>query len=320
MPIPEAIHMQILAGFLAPYLVAFATFPLLVGRAGLLAFVSLGACILIAASPWLIPVEFPLLRFLASISAVMLTFKVIDVSLDLKHQRGISWQEYAGFISNPFTLVRRSLAHERRPSRQQNLRELLSEAIACMVAITVLIGLFGLDWSHIPFLVEHVAKVIALMLTISSGLSGAAAIWRLSGGVARDFMDKPFFATTPADFWRRYNRNVQQFFWLNVFHGKHARRNPIRTLLLVFGISALVHEWIFLAAVGRVQGYQMAFFAVQGLAAALTARAKVTGKRLVPWMLATLAFNLLTSPLFFASIHSVAPFYSQALPGWLRDW
>jgi hypothetical protein len=312
--------MLTLAGFLVPYLVAFITFPLLVGCAAFPLIVPFVACLLIVLSPWLIPAELPMLRFLASISAAMLAFKVIDVSLDLKQQRSVAWREYADFLSNPFTLVRRSLRYERRPSQRENLLGLLGGALGCAVAIAVLMGLFQFDWSHVPFLVEHVSKVTALMLVIAFGLSGAVAIWRFTGGTARDFMDRPFIARTPADFWRRYNRNVQQFFWQNVFSGQHSRRAPIRTMILVFGLSALLHEWIFLAAVGRLQGYQIAFFAVQGIAAASTARVKVRGKLVVPWVVGTLIFNLLTSVLFFASIHSVSPFYSRGLPLWLQSW
>ena len=91
-------------------------------------------------------------------------------------------------------------------------------------------------------------------------------------------------------------------------------------MLLVFAVSALLHELIFRAAVGRVQGYQTAFFAVQGLAAALTARVKVKGWLTIPWIAATLVFNLASSVLFFASIHAVVPFYSHGLPEWLRGW
>ena len=261
-----------------------------------------------------------MLRFLASISAATLTLKVIDVSLDIRRRREITWQEYVDFLCNPFTLVRRSLGSERRPSPKENLLGLLGGTIRCAFAIAALIGLFRFDWSNIPFLLEHVAKVTALMLAIASGLAGAAAIWRLSGGTARDFMDRPFVARTPAEFWRRYNRNVQQFFWQNVFSGTHSRRNPIRTMILAFGLSALLHELLFYAAVGRLQGYQMTFFAVQGIAAACTARLKVKGKLAAPWIAATMAFNLLTSVLFFASIHSVAPFYSRGLPDWLQGW
>jgi hypothetical protein len=309
-----------LAGFLAPYLAAIAAFPLLVRRAPSLWVVAVGTCVLIVWSPWIIPADFPLVRFIASISAAVLAIKVVDVAIDLQQRRALTWNEYVEFLANPFTHVRRSLIYERRPTPRESLLTCVAGALSCAVATALLVALFRVDWSNVPFLAEHAGKVVALMLAITSALSCAAALWRLGGGTARDYMERPWAARTPADFWRRYNRNVHQFFWHDVFGGSRSRRAPIRTILLVFTLSALLHELVFYAAVGRVQGYQTAFFAVQGLAVASTARVKVRGWLVLPWIAGTLGFNLLSSVLFFASIQQVVPFYADGLPGWLREW
>ena len=313
-------HLLILAGFLAPYATAIAAFPLLASSDAYSRIVPFGACLLIAWSSWIIPAEIPILRFLASISAAMLALKVVDVSLDFYHRRIVTWQQYVDFLSNPFTLVRRKLADEPRPSAREDNLHFLRSSTACAISIFALSALFRFNWSGIPFLVEHIAKATSLMFALSNGLTAAAALWRLGGGNARDFMDRPFVARTPAEFWRCYNRNVQQFFLLNVFSGNRSRRAPIRAMLLVFGLSALLHELLFFSAVGSVQGYQTAFFAIQGLAAAATARIKVRSKLGLPWVFGTMIFNVLTSVLFFASIHNVTPFYSQELPRWLQGW
>ena len=83
---------------------------------------------------------------------------------------------------------------------------------------------------------------------------------------------------------------------------------------MVFAVSGLLHEYLFTVAVGRVQGFQLAFFLVQGAAVALTLRAKPN--RIVG-VGATFTFNALTSILFFASVEGVLPFYVGGLPGWL---
>ena len=83
------------AGFFAPYLFALAAFPVLVRRGSFLWMVPIGACILMMSSPWLIPPESAMLRFIASISAAMLALKVIDVSHDLALHRKVSWQATA---------------------------------------------------------------------------------------------------------------------------------------------------------------------------------------------------------------------------------
>jgi D-alanyl-lipoteichoic acid acyltransferase DltB (MBOAT superfamily) len=133
-------------------------------------------------------------------------------------------------------------------------------------------------------------------------------------------MANPLAATTPADFWRRYNRNMHQFFLKDVFVSVGGLRNPLRATLVVFVLSALMHEYIFGIAIGRVQGYQTSFFLIQGVAAAATARVKVGGLRALPWIVATLAFNLVTSVLFFASMNELVHFYDRGLPTWLSGW
>lgn len=312
--------MLILAGFFSPHLIALAAFPYLVKRSSVPWSIPLGSCLLIFSSPWLVPADFLLLRLLASLSAAIVAIKVIDVALDVRQRSTPSWREYLDFLANPFIYVRRCLALERRPTLHENLRSLMGGLVGCAVGLAVLDGMFRVDWSGRHFLAEHVGKVIPFMLSITFGLTAAAAGWRLCGGTARDYMDKPLAARIPAEFWRRYNRCMQQFFWQDIFKTNGGRRAPIRTMLMVFALSALLHELIFFAAIGRVQGYQTVFFVVQGLAAALTARVKVKGWWTIPWTVGTLVFNLVSSVLFFASIHGVVPFYSRGLPAWLRGW
>ena len=312
--------MLVFSELFAPYFIAISAFLLLSKRGPLLWTITIGSCLLIVMTPWLVPSDDPLLRFLASMLAAVVAIKLIDVSLDVRQRSTPTWREYLDFLANPFVLVRRCLALERRPSLHENLVSLVGGSLGCATGLALPFGLFSVDWSSLHFLAEHVSKVVAFMLTVTSGLTAATALWRLCGGTARDYMDRPFIARTPAEFWRRYNRNMQQFFWQDIFRKHGGRRAPIRTMLIVFAVSALLHELIFSAAVGRVQGYQTAFFALQGLAAALTARVKVKGWLAIPWIAGTLVFNLASSVLFFASIHQVVPFYSQGLPEWLQGW
>ncbi len=309
-----------IVGFIAPYLLAFVAFPLLVKPGAARWRAPFGVCLLIVLSPWLVPASQPLLRFLASMSAAIAAVKVIDVWLDARSRTAPTRCEYLAFLANPFVHVRRCLPQERRPSRRQNLSNLALGSLGSAIGIALLHKLLALDWHGWPFLLEHCSKVLALMLAITCGLEAAAALWRLGGGTARDYMAKPFTARTPAEFWRRYNRNMHQFFLHDVFKVSGGRRAPLRTTLLVFALSAAMHELVFLAAVGRVQGYQTAFFALQGLAAVATARVRVKGWVTLPWVAATLAFNLLSAVFFFASIHAIVPFYSRGLPQWLQGW
>ncbi len=315
---------HLIAGFFAPYLLALACFALLSHRdktTGVRSGLLLGGWLLIVLSPWLIPAEQPLARFLAAMSSVLIAIKVIDAWLDQRRRSLPPRSDLWAFLANPFILVRRCLPRERPVPGSTNLLRLVLGSMGCAVGITLLNGLFRVDGQDWPFLLEHASKVTALMLAIISGLSAATALWRWSGGTARDYMDHPFAARTPADFWRRYNRNMQQFFWEDIFKPLGGHRTPVGTTLFVFGLSALLHEFIFYAAIGRVQGYQTVFFALQGVAAATTLRVRAKkGWAAIPWIAATLAFNLASSVFFFASIHEVTPFYARGLPDWLQGW
>jgi hypothetical protein len=281
----------------------------------------LGCTLLIVLSPWLIPVAQPLPRFLAAMSATLVAMKVIDAWLDQRRGGPPTRKEFLAFLANPFVLVRRCLPQERPVPGRANAWRLARGLVGCAVGIALLNALFRLDWHEGTFLLEHASKVTALMVAIICGLCAATALWRGVGGAARDYMDHPFAARTPADFWRRYNRNVQQFFWEDVFKPLGGHRTPVRTTLWVFGLSAVLHELIFYAAIGRVQGYQSVFFVLHGIAAAMTVRVRAQrGWAAVPWIASTLAFNLASSVFFFASIHEVTPFYANGLPGWLRGW
>src|SRR5262249_42749725 len=153
--------------------------------------------------------------------------------------------QFAIFLGNPFVHVRRRLPDEPRPPQRADLLKLASGLVGVVLGAALLTRLFRVDWGGWPFAVEHVSKVVAFLVTVLSGLAAAAALWRLLGGAARDYMDNPAAARTPADFWRRYNRNMQQFFWEDVFKPAGGLRAPVRTTLLVFALSALMHEYLF---------------------------------------------------------------------------
>ena len=86
---------------------------------------------------------------------------------------------------------------------------------------------------------------------------------------------------------------------------------------MAFLVSGLLHEYLFSWLAGRLQGLQLGFFLIQGAAVAFTVRVKPRGWRRVPWVAATLAFNLATSVLFLTSIDEIFPFYVNDPPGWL---
>ena len=61
----------------------------------------------------------------------------------------------------------------------------------------------------------------------------------------------------------------------------------------------------------------MVFFMVQGVAVVATQRVKPKGSRTVLWIVGTIAFNLVTSMLFFASLNQIWPYWSAGAPAFL---
>ena len=165
--------------------------------------------------------------------------------------------------------------------------------------------------------------MVAFFLVLFPFSVAAGVAWRALGGPGRDIMRNPFAARTPADFWRRYNRPVHEFLREDVFSSVAGsrRRRPgsvaaAGAAVLTFVLSAAVHEYVFAIPIGRLRGYQTAFFLLQGLAVAATMRVKPRGWRAVPWVAATFFFNLATGVFFFASLNEVVPFYQHRPPLW----
>ena len=254
---------------------------------------------------------------MAAVNAAAVCLKLYDICL-----RGTrpDWRRFTLFLPNWSSLVLRKLEAEPEPTRQHNLRRLTRGSIELGCGIILIIALFRVGWGGQPFALEHLAKVIAVHVGLFSLSVVTVALWRLAGGRALDFMEMPFLAATPADFWQRYNRGVHQFAYEDVFRPAGGWRAPVRSALLTFAVSALVHEYLFGIAIGRVQGYQTVFFLLQGLAVAATARARPEGWARLPWVAGTLSFNLATSVFFFASVDGLLPFYSGSLPSWLAGW
>ncbi len=282
-------------------------------RAGIL----LGLSIPILLTPLVIPPGARFVRWVSAIFAVLLVVKLLDLHIDAGRGRRPSARTFAAFLFNPASFVLRRLPDEPRPSTAKNLARFLLGTVGYVAATIALVRLFRVDWDRYPFAIEHCIKVIVLVLSLTGLLIAFVAIWRLLGGTGRDFMGNFLSARTPAEFWRWYNRPVQQFFCEDVFRIAGSRRTPMRAALTVFALSALLHEYVFSIAIGRVQGYQTTYFLLQGMAVAATMHVKPTGRRAIPWIALTLAFNLTSSVLFFASFHEVMPFYSRGLPAWL---
>lgn len=277
------------------------------------------AAAVVLLAPFLIPEEARVLRFITACASVLVVMKLWDLHVTAGGGVALEWAPFIAFVVNPFAVVHRKQREEERPAPAAVRADLVLGGAGSILGIVAVFTLHLVDWHRYPLLLEHAVKGTVIFVAILSWFRAGIAVVRLSGGVMRDFSRAPLLARTPADFWRRYNRVLQQYFFENVFKPAGGRRSPRAVVIVIFLLSAAIHEYVFGIAIGRVQGFQTAFFLIQGLAVAATMRVKPKGKWAVAgWTVATLAFNLVTSMLFFLSFHAIVKLYANPLPSWLQ--
>ena len=278
-------------------------------RARLVAFFVVA--IVVSPLPWMVPAHARFLRSVAAIFVVALLIKLYDLHIGAGRGERPTWREIASFLINlPFGLVLRKLDDEPRHRPMFDVGRLAVAVPAFALTIWALRAMIRADWSAVPFAVEHTAKLLVAYTLVQSMTTSAEAALRLLGFRVRAALRHPILARTPADFWRRYNRPVNQFFYEDLYKPLDGRRKPIRAALIVFIASAVLHEYVALPAVGYVQGFQTAFFLVQGIATAATVRLRPRGRTALLGIAATLAFNLVTSVLFLKSIDAAVGYYT----------
>lgn len=277
-----------------------------------------GICI--AMAPLLIPADSRFARLVVACLAASYAMKLIDLHIGALHGQRVDFRSFVAFIANPVQLVQRRTGSERQPGASVNGRDWLRSLAGLLLMIALLRWTGTFDWTAWPFLLEHAVRAGLFFLMVLFLFQQLAALARMMGAYAIDPENRPFLARTPAEFWRRYNRWVSQFLQEDVFIPLGGRRHPVRVTMAVFALSGIGHEYIFYIATGRVLGYQMAFFLLQGMAVVLTLRVKPKGRAALAWGTATWTFNLLSSVLFFASLQGVGPIYPTGLPAWFPAW
>lgn len=286
-------------------------------RARLAALILIGVGLLFV--PQLVPGEQRLGRALMAIVCGTLAFKFYDLHLSREHHRPPPpWLRYLIFLFSPFSMVERRLDQERIPDLRANLGS-AARGFAILLLSVAPWFLADLDrLGQTSFLLEHAVKAVLVFAMLYAIAQLLAAVWFSLKLPGRAWMHFFFAARTPAEFWRLYNRPPGQFFYEDFFLRLGGLRFPGRAILICFAINGLLHEYISITAIGAVQGYQLSFFLVQGLAVALTQRLRPRGPWAAPGIVLTLAFNILSSLLFCASANQILPWYSDAAPAWMK--
>lgn len=309
----STVYLKALVAVATAYGTSALFFPALRAHARVRLFVFVLLAGLVGLTPWIVPTEARIARFLTAIYAAVLVLKMWDINLGAVRSMRPRFAEYLGFLANIMALVHRRTGAERQPTPRKNGISLFKALFGFSLSLIAFNLLLRLDWGSTPFLIEHVLKASVFFVGATALFSVATAIARGLGAYAPEPMIRPLLARSPAEFWRRYNRWAGECFREDLFRPVGGRRHPVLATLAVFVCSGLLHEYVFAAAVGRVQGFQLAFFLLQGGAVVLTLRSKPG--RLIG-VGSTFIFNALTSILFFASVHGVTPFYEGGIPDW----
>jgi hypothetical protein len=268
-------------------------------------------------APLWVPAEQTLARAVVAIFACLMLFKAYDVHVGREHGSRPDFRGYLAWLPNIFSLVFRKTHLEPRPTLRQNASRAARSVFIIAACVAAAAVLRRVDWHTYPFALEHTLKAILLFILFNAGFALTIHVTRLAGIRTRDFTDSLSLASTPAEFWNRYNRNVSQFLFEDVYKPARRRVAPMRAVLIAFAVSAIAHEYIFSIAVNRVQGLQTLFFLSQGFVVGMTAGWKPYGWRRHVAAAATVAFLLVTSVLFFASFHGAVPMYAGRVPEWL---
>jgi hypothetical protein len=251
------------------------------------------------------------LGVLVLISAAALPVKLIDCAVVPQVWTGRPWHQWVSFLLLPFVVCFRGHLRDLVRPRSESARLILRGLFEMAAGAALLRWAFLTDWSTTSLIAEHITKLMGFYLLVLDGAFVlATGLLQVSGFAIHDLSANPIFADTPADFWRRYNRDAGRFLFENVF-----RKIPLRSLkariVVVFLANGALHEYLVWLMCGRILGYFIAFFALQGIAAALTARYRPTGvAALVSW-LATLIFMLASSGLVMASVNAFVPWFQH---------
>jgi hypothetical protein len=294
----------------AAVLVALAWWPLRRWPARVRWCATLGASGLLGALPWLADRrDLRGLAVLALVAAAAMPAKLFDAATAPRAWRDRRWRAWSLFLFLPFVVCRRAHRGARPRGAGESGRLALRGAAEMAAGATILRVSFAHDWSTTSILLEHGVKLVGLYLLVLDGAFVlATGLFGLAGLALFDLSDHPYRAVTPADFWRRYNRDAGRFFFENLYR-RLPFRSPVARTLVVFFANGLVHEYLAWILCGRIVGHALAFFVIHGVATAATARSRPTGLARLAARLGTLIFLFASAGLILAAVDAVVPWY-----------
>jgi alginate O-acetyltransferase complex protein AlgI len=130
-----------------------------------------------------------------------------------------------------------------------------------------------------PLLAGWIGMTGAILVLHFGWFQLLALTWRRAGVEATPLMDKPTHAKSLAEFWgRRWNTAFNELAFRFTFRPLSRRTNPRIAMLLVFGLSGLVHELVISLPARGGYGLPTAYFLIQGMG--MLAERSPAGKRI----------------------------------------
>lgn len=269
------------------------------------------AWIVLLALPWFAPDEPIVLKAILVLwCAAGFVAKLYDFNLNAHRWREQTFLAWVAYVPNSLVLVdwRRRLEPAR--SRANAIAWTVRGGIEMIGGALLMQWGFTHDFGPGGFWLEHGVKTLAAYLLIfDGGFVLATGLCRLVGFNVMDFSHNPALASTPAAFWRRYNRDAGRILHDDIFVPYGGRRAPIRGIFVVFLVNGLLHEYLALVMTGHLRGFQVTFFLLHGAAVALTFRLRLRGIGAVIGWGMTAVFLYFTTMLFFATIDEIIPWY-----------
>lgn len=214
----------------------------------------------------LIPSEHVAARSLTAVFCVDASLKVIDYARQMS--RPDSLPRFADFLRFLVPFPHLMLVYSPRmsgftgPRGREVLRLLIGGGVVALVVIVIK------QCQHVTalrenFLLDHTVKFPMFIAAVEGLAQALCAIERLAGFATTPIVRWTLLSRTPAAFWTRWNQRVHAWLYRNVFVPSGGLHAPVRGVIVVFLVSAAMHELAFGIATSRFDGYQFAFFSLQ---------------------------------------------------------
>ena len=272
---------------------------------------------LLLACPLLISGQRSLLRGILTGVIVFLWLKVWDASWNVRRASANTLPDFLMHLLNFGWLVGTPGSQFPKQPFPGRAIDFVGWCVGLGGTVLPMCWAFTFDWERLPFLVEHGAKALIILVALLCAFNAHAALWRLAGVASLSSPLSALFAGCPAEFWRRWNRPVSRWYGEHIFNRVGGVKRPFVAILITFAVSGLMHEYLVAMFAGRVTGGPSAFWLVQGCAAGATFRLHARGWEYAVAVPLTFVFNVVSSVLLFAPLDAGLSFYQNDVFGWL---